>query len=250
MEKDQSQTATLCIGRPKIALIHHGTLFDEALSLTFERESQVELVRSINDRHLLSTCVVCECEVAVYSCGPDDATTCEEIHYLYTSWDPCKIIAVGARADDSEGVRLVEAGAVAVVTVQESYSDLIGRILLVRQNETTCPASLMRLVLARLRQLSTEGQTPQSDQVDSLSKREQEILRAMSGGLSNKELADVLQVSVFTVKNHIHSILKKLKVSKRRDAIWIARRRGLADMTVPAPGVLYSPYANETKGAA
>jgi len=60
-----------------------------------------------------------------------------------------------------------------------------------------------------------------------LSPRELDILREMTGGASNTEIASRLYISVNTVKHHIHSILAKLELKNRREAINYARKHGL-----------------------
>ena len=59
-----------------------------------------------------------------------------------------------------------------------------------------------------------------------LSARELEVLRLIVGGLSNKEISSTLKISESTVKNHVNSILGKLKVNDRTQAATTALRRG------------------------
>ena len=54
--------------------------------------------------------------------------------------------------------------------------------------------------------------------IDSLSPRETEVLDLLSEGKSNADISDALHIEVGTVKNHVHSILKKLGVSNRQQA--------------------------------
>jgi len=61
---------------------------------------------------------------------------------------------------------------------------------------------------------------------DPLTKREQEILRLMTGGYSNREIADALGTAEGTVKNHASSILSKLGVRDRTRAVLKAIERG------------------------
>ena len=63
-----------------------------------------------------------------------------------------------------------------------------------------------------------------------LSERELEILKQMARGKSNKEIGQALYISEYTVKNHVRSILKKLKAIGRTEAIAIATGRGLVNM--------------------
>jgi two-component system, NarL family, response regulator len=61
----------------------------------------------------------------------------------------------------------------------------------------------------------------------SLSAREIEILEMVSRGLTNKEIAQVLQISHYTVRNHINHITAKLQVSDRTEAATVALRQGI-----------------------
>jgi DNA-binding NarL/FixJ family response regulator len=58
------------------------------------------------------------------------------------------------------------------------------------------------------------------------SERELEVLERIARGGSNKEIADELGISTQTVKNHISSILRKLSLSDRTQAVLYALRRG------------------------
>jgi DNA-binding NarL/FixJ family response regulator len=59
-----------------------------------------------------------------------------------------------------------------------------------------------------------------------LSPRELEVLDQIAQGMSNKEIAEALSVSVHTVKNHMTHILRKLSVKRRAQAVTYAMRRG------------------------
>ena len=60
-----------------------------------------------------------------------------------------------------------------------------------------------------------------------LSSRELEVLKLIVEGLSNKEIASALTITVSTVKNHVNSILGKLRVNDRTQAATMALRRGI-----------------------
>jgi DNA-binding NarL/FixJ family response regulator len=73
--------------------------------------------------------------------------------------------------------------------------------------------------------LATAG--PQGGEIDQLTAREREVLRLVSDGLGNKEIANALGISEHTAKFHISSILGKLNASGRAEAVSQGIRRGL-----------------------
>lgn len=60
-----------------------------------------------------------------------------------------------------------------------------------------------------------------------LTQREREVLRYIARGLTNRQIARQLVVSVATIQNHVHSILEKLEVSNRTMAVVVAQHRDL-----------------------
>ncbi len=75
--------------------------------------------------------------------------------------------------------------------------------------------------------LLREFAQPSADPVSPLTRRESEILEMVAARKRNKEIADALFISEFTVKNHLRNILAKLHQRNRREAVAFARERGL-----------------------
>jgi DNA-binding NarL/FixJ family response regulator len=61
-----------------------------------------------------------------------------------------------------------------------------------------------------------------------LSPRENQVLRLVAMGLSNQEIADSLEISIETVKEHVQNLLRKLALGDRTQAAVWALRHGLA----------------------
>ena len=76
--------------------------------------------------------------------------------------------------------------------------------------------------------LPATANSPQVEELlEPLTRREQEVLQMLAAGLANKEIAAKLAISDHTVKFHVASILGKLGVSTRTDAVTAGIRRGL-----------------------
>jgi len=87
--------------------------------------------------------------------------------------------------------------------------------------------SIAGKVIAEFARLSPHLSSKAQALVEPLSERELDILRLLSQGASNKEIADRLVITVGTVKNHVTNILAKLGVRDRTQAALKAKELGL-----------------------
>ena len=75
-------------------------------------------------------------------------------------------------------------------------------------------------------QMSTEAPLPDSPPKPDLTLRQQQLVSLVAKGLTNKEIASHLNLSEFTVRNHIHNILKQVDASSRSEAVETIRACG------------------------
>ncbi|MFC9982611.1 MadR family response regulator transcription factor [Gordonia sp. NPDC127522] len=121
--------------------------------------------------------------------------------------------------DDDLVVRAVRAGARGYVVKDVDTTELVRAIQAVSGGGSAFDPRSAAVVL---RAVSGEN-----DKSEALSDREREVLRLLADGLSNKRIGETLYISESTVKFHIRNIIRKLGVSKRTDAVYIASKRGL-----------------------
>jgi|KBSMisStaDraftv2_1062788.scaffolds.fasta_scaffold227280_3 DNA-binding NarL/FixJ family response regulator len=130
------------------------------------------------------------------------------------------IVVVGGQFDEAELLGLIEMGASACVPDDSSLPTLREAIDALHRGQTICSQRIASVVFARVAELAKSRQT---EQPSPLTARERMVYSLVREGLSNKEIAQALSMSVSTVKNHVHHILTKLKI-RRRDVIdWDTR---------------------------
>jgi DNA-binding NarL/FixJ family response regulator len=118
----------------------------------------------------------------------------------------------------------IRAGASGFLLKDVEPAELVDAIRVVAAgNSLFGPAATERLV-ARFAQQAAPGA---AHSLDDLTDREKEILTLLASGLSNAELADTLFLSETTVKTHVSSILRKLRVRDRVQAVIAAYDAGL-----------------------
>ncbi len=119
--------------------------------------------------------------------------------------------------------RAVAAGAHDYILKSCSRDELLDSIMNAASGQIPVRAGELRRVATTM---SNRVATPDPD--IPLTQREMQVLRHVALGLSNKEIAQSLTISVETVKEHVQNILRKLAVSDRTQAAVWAVRRGLA----------------------
>ncbi|MDP9352264.1 MAG: response regulator transcription factor [Chloroflexota bacterium] len=146
------------------------------------------------------------------------------------------VVVLTVHEDDEQLFGAIKAGAAAFSTKdigQDRLLDLIRRTgrgeYLINENVVSKPFVASR-VLKQFRDLAAMEQDDES-LFAPLTSREIEILDCIARGMSNKEIARSLLISDQTVKNHITSILRKLAVNDRTQAVIYALRRGWIKMS-------------------
>jgi two-component system, NarL family, response regulator len=136
--------------------------------------------------------------------------------------DPAaRLVILSSYQSEEDIYRAMRAGARGYLLKDAPVDELVECIHQVNAGRTWVPSSVGAKLAKRI-----------SDQ--ELTKREMEVLHALSSGKSNKEIGTALGISEATVKVHVTHILEKLKVTGRTEAINIAAKRGLVQMDVTA----------------
>lgn len=128
-----------------------------------------------------------------------------------------RFIIVTTYDGDEDIHRALEAGAQGYVIKGMPYQTLVDALQKVHGGGRFLPPPVARALASRL---------PHSD----LSSRELEVLHLLVGGNSNKDIANVLGITEATVKSHVSTILMRLDVEDRTQAVVAALQRGLVHL--------------------
>ncbi|HEU5370747.1 MAG TPA: hybrid sensor histidine kinase/response regulator transcription factor [Ktedonobacterales bacterium] len=145
----------------------------------------------------------------------------EALRQLRASNPDLRILMISAYEEDEDVLESLKAGASGYVLKDMAPDELAQAIRAVAQGETLLAPGLTGKLVDRL------GRPPQADASSLLTARESEALRALAGGLRNKEIARQLQVSERTVTFHLAHIYQKLGVNSRTEALSRALELGL-----------------------
>jgi two-component system nitrate/nitrite response regulator NarL len=126
-----------------------------------------------------------------------------------------------AEEDEEEVVACAEAGVAGFVARTATVEELVAVLRSAMRGEVQCPATFTTVVFRQVARLAAfRSFTPDER---ALTQREAEVIGLIETGLSNKEIAQRLGIEPSTVKNHVHSLLEKLRVRGRIEAAALMR---------------------------
>jgi len=121
-------------------------------------------------------------------------------------------------------IALLEAGAAGYLLKNVRGNQLVDAVRAIHSGESVLQPSATRQIINRF---TSKARGQEETVVTSpLTEREQEILKLTAKGVSNKDIADNLCLSIRTVQSHLSNIFKKLAVGSRTEAILYGLRRG------------------------
>lgn len=143
-----------------------------------------------------------------------------------TENDPeAKILVLTSFITDDKVFPAIKAGAMGFLLKDSEPQDMIDAIRNVHKGEPTLHPNIARKVLKELSRASADVPIP-----DPLTDRETEVLRLLSKGFDNEEIAEKLFVAEVTVRTHVSRILRKLQLANRVQATLYALKKGLTSL--------------------
>ena len=139
--------------------------------------------------------------------------------------DSCRIILVGMEPDEEQFIASIRSGVTGYLLQDASASDVVAAVRAVFRGEAVCPPQLCSVLFRIVAQMSREMPLDSPPKPD-LTLRQQQLVTLVAKGLTNKEIASHLNLSEFTVRNHIHNILKQVDASSRSEAVETIRACG------------------------
>jgi DNA-binding NarL/FixJ family response regulator len=189
-------------------------LYRESLSTSLERSGQISVVGVASGAdEALGAVGELRPDVVLLDTGV--AGNVAAVHKLRAAAPDARIVVLATPEVEEDIVALAEAGVLGYVTREQSLDDLAAAIESVARDELVCTPWMARVLVKRVQALASQRAQP----IDRLTARESQILELVAQGLSNKQIAARLYIEVTTVKNHVHSILEKLGVRRREEAV-------------------------------
>jgi two-component system NarL family response regulator len=203
----------------RILLVDDHPALRMGLALLLDAEPDMMVVgKAKSGEEAVSLFAACRPDITIMDLRMSNMSGVQAIETIRASAPTARIVVLTSYDRDEDIYQSLRAGAMCYLLKEMPYEEIAAAIRSVHSGRRHFPLRVSEKLAERLA-------------MPDLSERELEVLRLMSAGLSNKEIAAELSVVVGTVKYHINNILSKLNAEDRTQAVIIGVKRGLVDLT-------------------
>jgi len=211
----------------RLLIVDDHVVLREALSDFLSHQPDFEVVGEAGTvNEAVTKAIELEPDMILMDVGLPDGSGVEATRNILTQRPDIKIMMLTINDSDETLLDAIRSGAKGYLMKNTTSNSLIASLRALGRGEVALSREMTGRVMAGLANGKDSSRATNSV-ADQLTSRELEVLREVSSGATNKEIAEHLFISVNTVKNHVHDILEKLELKNRREAALLAIRHGL-----------------------
>jgi RNA polymerase sigma factor (sigma-70 family) len=210
----------------RILLADDHKLLRSGLRLLLERQPDMSVVAEADDgREAVRNAATSKPDVVVLDIGMPNLNGIEACVQITQENSATAVVMLSMHSDESYVLRALKAGARAYLLKDSAESDLVRAIHAVAEGKSYFSPAVSKVLLEDyVRKLQRAGV---EDSFELLTSREREILQLVAEGRSNKEVAHLLNLSVYTVETHRSNLMQKLNLRGVPELILYAVRKGI-----------------------
>jgi DNA-binding NarL/FixJ family response regulator len=201
-------------------------LVRSGLRFLLEREKEFEVVAEAADGYeAIDLALLHKPEVILLDVGMPRLSGPDAALAISQKLPSARIVMVSMHSDEAYVLRALKAGARGYLLKASPESDVLAAVRAVAAGNAWFSPSITKLLVEEY--VLEARRRGVDDSYDLLSVREKEILQLLASGKSNREIADLLHISISTVETHRNNVFQKLNLHNLAELILYAVRKGL-----------------------
>ncbi len=216
------------VERVAVFLLAQNRLLREALTRILDKKSDIRVAGG---------CAFCPLALEqIIGAGPDVlvmdsfTTAASQLNFvqeLHRAAPLLKVIMIGMEADEQTFLQSVREGALGYVLRDASALEVVAAVRAVASGQAVCPPELCGALFRYVARQRSQLPSFHIKLNLGLTTREQQLVLLIGRGLTNKEIANHLQLAEQTVRNHVHRMLRKVGANDRLAVVEMCRMQGL-----------------------
>ncbi len=209
----------------KVLLVDDHAILREGLKMVLDAQPGITVVgEAENGREALDLVEELHPDVVVMDIAMPQMNGAEATRQIKRRFPQTRVVILTMHENQQYLMQIVNAGATGAVLKRSAGSELVTAVNAAARGESFFSPSMASMLLQDYR---VRLQRDESDDVDMFTEREREVLQLVAEGKTNKEISDLLTVSIKTVQTHRAHIMEKLGAHDRTDLVRYAMRKGI-----------------------
>ncbi|MCX6168459.1 MAG: response regulator transcription factor [Ignavibacteriales bacterium] len=212
----------------KILLIEDNRLLRDGISAMIKKQSDMHVVATVgNGENILKMLGNLKPDLVLLDLGLRNQNSLEIVKLTKHQFSEIKIIVMDLIPLQADVFEFVQAGVSGFILKDANVTEFFKTIRSVHQGMQVLPSHLTGSLFSQIVEHAINGsKTTAITESVRMTKRERQVIELIAEGSSNKEIAQKLHLSPYTVKSHVHNILEKLALNTR---VQIAKHAHLSD---------------------
>jgi len=211
----------------RVLLVDDHQLLTGALSQMMSREPDLRVVGVAGSVAEAKTMSRERVDVVLMDYRLPDGTGAEATRAIKARWPAARVVMLTALNDDETVLESIQAGADGYLTKDKAVEEVVGAVRAANAGETLLPRSVILGIAQRVAAARDRG--IERRQVEPLTPRELEVLKALTEGRSTPEICEQLFIAPNTLRTHVQNIMGKLRVHSKLEAVAFALRHKLVE---------------------
>ena len=201
----------------RILLIEDNRLLREGLAAMLKKQKDMNVVETVgNGENILAIMRKYKPEILLLDLGLRSRNSLNLVKLVKKNFPHSKIVIMDLIPLQSDVFEFVRAGVSGFILKDATVNDFLKTIRSVAKGIQILPPNLTGSLFSQIVEhaINESGPSALADSVR-MTKREKQVIELISEGHTNKEIAQKLHLSTYTIKSHVHNILEKLALSTR-----------------------------------
>lgn len=201
--------------RIRVLLIEDNRLLREGITAMIKEQTDMRIISSSGNGDALFRAKRLKPDVVLLDLGLRSHSSLRLVQQVKKVTPGAKVIIMDLVPVQAELVDFVRAGVSGFILKDATFEDFVATIRSVAEGEKVIPQPLAGSLFSQIVEHATRKGRRNLLRSVRMTKREREVVEHIADGLSNKEIAQRLNIAVYTVKSHVHNILEKLALHTR-----------------------------------
>jgi two-component system, NarL family, response regulator LiaR len=222
-------TDNVKVNKTRIIIADDHPLLRQALRNVLEKQPEFEIVAEVCDgSEAIQSCLDLNPNIVIMDISMPNVNGLEATRQIKTRCPDVAVLVLTVHTDSEHILSIMQAGASGYLTKSVYGDEIIHAIRALAIGETVLSPSISRQILKYAYQNLPKSSTPKLE--EKLSSREMDVLRLAARGISNKDIAQKLGLSLRTVKGYLGELFLKLNATSRTEAVITSLRKGILSL--------------------